>query len=76
MKLIYDFMSVSVFVNNKNHSLGSAINLFSLLKELKIDSSNGIAIAVNEIVIPKSEWEKYKLKNNDKIILIKAAAGG
>ena len=69
-------MPFSVFVNNQNYSFSSHLNLFSLLEELKIDSLNGIAIAVNETVIPKSEWEKYQLKNNDKIILIKAAAGG
>lgn len=36
----------------------------------------GIAIAVNEEVIPKSEWKNYILKNNDRLLLIIAAQGG
>ena len=39
-------------------------------------SINGIALAVNEKVVPKTEWEKFLLKENDKIIIIKATQGG
>ena len=39
-------------------------------------STTGIALAVNEKVVPKKEWEKFELKENDKVLLIKATQGG
>lgn len=38
--------------------------------------ANGIALAVNETVIPKNEWEKFQLQDNDKVLIIKATQGG
>ena len=38
--------------------------------------SKGIAIAVNQTVISKSEWSKTQLKENDNIAIIKATQGG
>ena len=45
------------------------------LSTLKIESK-GIAIAVNQTVISKSEWNKTQLKENDNITIIKATQGG
>lgn len=36
----------------------------------------GIAVAVNEFVVPKADWKDYILQSNDKLILIKATQGG
>ncbi len=36
----------------------------------------GIALAVNDKVIPKSEWEKFCLQNGDRILAIGAVQGG
>ena len=36
----------------------------------------GIAIAVNNKMIPRSEWEKFALQENDNLVVIKAACGG
>ena len=38
--------------------------------------TNGIAVAVNETVIPKIQWDSYELQNNDIILVIKATQGG
>ena len=37
---------------------------------------NGIAIAVNNRMIPRAEWESFTLSENDSIIIIKAVCGG
>ena len=39
-------------------------------------ASNGIAIAVNNRMIPRAEWESFTLSENDSIIIIKAVCGG
>lgn len=51
-------------------------NISELLEILQLKNTNGIALAVNEEVVPKSEWEKFQLRDNDKVLIIKAAQGG
>lgn len=54
----------------------SGRNISELVKVLNIESTSGIALAVNEKVVPKSEWEKFHLNENDKVLIIKATQGG
>jgi len=49
------------------------INLFS---ERHIEQQQGIAIAVNQSVIPKKDWAEHKLKTNDSVLVIKPIQGG
>jgi sulfur carrier protein len=37
---------------------------------------NGIAVALNEMVVPKSKWESTTIKENDSIEIITAVQGG
>ena len=46
-----------------------------MLQELGIQST-GIAIAVNNQVIPRSQWEAFLLAEGDKITIIRATQGG
>jgi len=41
-----------------------------------IANIKGIALAVNDKVIPKSEWEKFCLQSGDRILAIGAVQGG
>ncbi|TAL61666.1 MAG: sulfur carrier protein ThiS [Bacteroidetes bacterium] len=54
----------------------SGKNISELVQSLNMTSINGIALAVNEKVVPKNDWEKFELNNHDKILIIKAAQGG
>ena len=54
----------------------SGKNISELVQSLNMISTNGIALAVNEKVISKSDWEKFQLNDNDKILIIKATQGG
>ncbi|AMA50502.1 MULTISPECIES: sulfur carrier protein ThiS [Flavobacterium] len=40
------------------------------------DKQKGIAIAIDQQVIPRSQWENTSLQSNQKIIIIKATQGG
>ncbi len=46
------------------------------MQSLNMPNTNGIALAVNEKVIPKTEWNNFQLNDNDKILIIKATQGG
>jgi len=54
----------------------SGRNISELVQSLNMPSTNGIAFAVNDKVVPKTEWEKFQLNDNDKILIIKATQGG
>ena len=67
---------MNVIVNNKPVELPDASGINALLKQLNLTSPQGLAIAVNEQVVPKSEWQSCVLKNNDAVLLIRATQGG
>ena len=55
--------------------LDGEINIEGLLSELSV-STKYMAIEVNEIIIPKSEYARYLLKENDIVEVINAVGGG
>jgi len=67
---------MNVFVNSQTISLTQDASLFTALKQSGISSQRGIAVAVNNSVIPKTEWPNKILNENDKITIIKATQGG
>jgi sulfur carrier protein len=68
-------MQISVNGKNKNFESGH-LCLEQVLHSENIFNSEGIAVAVNENIIPNKEWKNYQIENNDKIIIIKAVQGG
>jgi sulfur carrier protein len=40
------------------------------------EKQNGIALAINNTVIPKSDWNSYFLNPTDDILIISATQGG
>ena len=62
-------------INSREYSLEEPLTLQTLLKKLSINTV-GTAIAVNNSVIIRSQWQIYLLSDGDKITLIKATAGG
>ncbi len=67
---------MKIFVNNKKQVIEPDYSIEKLLKKNNISDTRGVAIAVNEQVIPKNKWNENIFKENDKVILIKAAKGG
>ena len=65
-----------VFVNNKPIELQSQDTIPAALRAIQITEPKGIAVAVNNTVIPKSDWEKFSFKENDQITVIRATQGG
>ena len=54
----------------------SATALGSLLEELQLSGRTGIAVALNECVIPQARWASTELNEQDAVLVITAAAGG
>ena len=66
---------MKLLVNSEQKDF-SGKNISELAQSLNMSSANGIAFAVNEKVVPKNEWGRFQLKDNDKILIIKATQGG
>ena len=67
---------MTIYVNSKAFEFNSTVNIEALLLEAKINDHRGMALAVNNSVVPKSEWNGFVMKENDKVIVIKATQGG
>lgn len=65
-----------IYINDKEHTFNSNQSLSDLFKNLNIDVAKGVAIALNEKVIPRSQWNNQKINDRDKLLLIKATQGG
>ena len=66
---------MKVQVNNKEVEIDSASTLTQLITQLKLPSQ-GLAVAINNKMIPRTEWECFSLQENDNLVIIKAACGG
>lgn len=66
---------MKVQVNNKEVEINSDSTLVQLTAQLELTVS-GIAVAVNNRMIPRTEWEGFSLHENDSVVIIKAACGG
>lgn len=65
-----------VSVNNQPLTLPLASDLASLAVHLGFPDPKGLAIAVNQHIIPKSAWSSYALHENDQVTIIHATQGG
>jgi sulfur carrier protein len=67
---------MEVFINNQLKQLTKETSLQSLLLEFGFEEVRGIAVAVNEQVVPKPQWNSYFLADRDSITIIRATQGG
>ena len=51
-------------------------NLLELAQEYSFAEKKGIAVAINDSIIPRDEWKDAAINTNDTILLITATAGG
>jgi len=66
---------MTVYLNDKGYEVESGISLLGFLQKLDI-RQEGIAIAINYSVVPKSKWEETILTENQELMLIQAVSGG
>ncbi len=67
---------VEVTINQQTFQLSDESGLDEVLALLRIGQADGIAIAVNEAVIPRGEWGRYVLRERDRVFVIRATQGG
>jgi len=65
-----------VSINQRKFQLPERGTLADVLPLLQIMQPDGIAIAVNEVVVPRGEWAGHVLREADRVFVIRATQGG
>jgi len=65
-----------VSINQQKFLLPEGGCLADVLPLLQLAQVDGIAIAVNDTVIPRSEWAGWRLRDADRVFVIRATQGG
>jgi sulfur carrier protein len=62
-------------LNGKKITIKQKISVFELIKKYKLDQKK-IALELNGVILPKSQYLKKKIKNDDKIEIVHFIGGG
>lgn len=64
-------------INNQTKQFAANSLTVQALLDLEIpEKQNGIALAINNTVIPKSDWNSHLIKETDDVLIISATQGG
>ena len=66
---------MNITENDERYSLDMPVTISQLLIELK-QPSMGVALAINDIIIPRENWNTQMINEGDTILLFQAIAGG
>lgn len=67
---------MTIWVNQEAKSITENTRLLTLLEQLDRAKQTGIAVALNQQVIPRQQWAETTLKTEDKVTIITATQGG
>ncbi len=68
---------MEITINNQVKNLSDTNLTVQQLLNMEIpDKQKGIAIAINNNVVPRTEWQTKNILQNDNILIIKATQGG
>lgn len=67
---------MEITVNQQIYQINANCNVQNLFGAVLNQHTQGLAIAVNQQIIPKTQWESHFLQSGDQIIIIKATQGG
>lgn len=67
---------MEIIINQQVKDIPENASVEQLLLSIMPEIQKGIAIAVNQTIIPKKDWGATMLQPNDKIVFIKATQGG
>ena len=64
-------------INQQTKKINAESLSIQSLLDLEIpQKQNGIAVAINNTVVPKTKWNEYLLQETDDILIISATQGG
>lgn len=67
---------MEISLNNNRISVKNGSTLMEVMRSKQLHEKTGVAVAVNNNVVPKEKWEHTVLQQNDMLLLIGASYGG
>jgi sulfur carrier protein len=67
---------MEITLNDIPHTINNSDSLYDIVFAQVGEKQNGVAVAINNTVIPKQNWHTTNLNPNDNILIIKATQGG
>jgi sulfur carrier protein len=67
---------LAIHVNDEPRVLAGPTTLDTLMDELGLAGLAGVAVAVNQSVVPRAAWSEQALARGDRVLVIRAAQGG
>ena len=67
---------MEITFNNRKYQIEEQSTVQAALNVWLGDRQQGIAVAVNDTIVPRSQWESHILQPEDNILVIKATQGG
>ncbi|MBB3324982.1 sulfur carrier protein ThiS [Atlantibacter sp. RC6] len=64
-----------IALNDQQTDCAEAITLHRLLEQQGL-LKPGIALAVNDAIVPRSQWPEHVLQDGDSVLLFQVIAGG
>lgn len=66
-----------ITVNGRETEVDPGAPLADVLRRLDIeDTTEGVAVAVNDSVVPRREWPSRRLQDGDAVEIVRAVQGG
>lgn len=66
---------ITIHVNKEKITFQKQPSITEVLSQFNV-SDKGIAIAINEQIVPKENWSRILLNTQDQLLIIKATQGG
>jgi sulfur carrier protein len=67
---------MTISLNNQIVEVEMHTMLSNLVSQQLGEKQNGVAVAVNGQVVPRTSWSEVTVNENDEILIIKATQGG
>ena len=68
---------MQIELNGQTRSLDAeTLDVEALLRDLQIEQRHGVAIAINDRVVPRSTWQTHTVQDGDRVEIIRATQGG
>jgi len=67
---------IAIKLNGQTVNLTQSVSLKLFLEQNNLANTSGIAVALNQSVVQRENWDAIELKDTDEIIIITATQGG
>ena len=68
--------AIAIRVNDAPRSFAAGTTLAELVRDLGLADRKGVAIAINNAVVPRATWPTHLLVDGDRVLVIRATQGG